>query len=473
MSTSERSKAADITATWLGLASRLPALLRRHEKDALDFPGHPVFGSLLEFRKDRTRLLLDLARHGSFVRMRLGVVPLWVASAPELVQEVLVEQADAFVKSPGLGIFARPLLGDGLLTSEHDAHRRRRRMLAPHFKPGEVARYAGIMAEYAERARARWSDRAVIDAGAEMMRLTMAIVGKTLFDADVDFESADIGQALTHAMQFVIESASSVLPLPPTVPTPRNLRHRRTVERLDRTIYRIIAERRRASKPHDDLLQTLLAARDDESGGLTDREVRDEAMTLFLAGHETTANALTWTLYLLSKHPEARTRLEAEVRSVLGGRVPAYADLPSLPYALAVLKEAMRLYPPAYFVGRRAEREVTVGGRTLPPGTVLFLNIYGIHRSGKYFRDPERFEPERFLGAAERALPRHAFVPFGAGPRVCIGNHFALMEAHVVLATLARHVRLDVEPSYSPVPEPLITLRPRGPVSMRVSRIPS
>jgi cytochrome P450 len=272
-------------------------------------------------------------------------------------------------------------------------------------------------------------------------------------------------------MKQVIRAVQALVPLPPSVPTPANLRYRQAVARLDEIVYRIIRERRASRRDEGDFLSMLLLAQDEDDGAvMTDEQVRDEVMTLLVAGHETTANALSWTLYLLARHPEARRRLEQEVSAVLDGRPPAFEDLARLPYTLAVLKEAMRHFPPVYLLGRRALRDVPVGGDRIEKGELVMVNIHAMHRRPEYFPDPEAFRPERFLDGAEASIPRYAYLPFGAGPRVCIGNHFALMEGHLALASLAQRVQLDLPPGARVTPEALITLRPRGGLPMRVRR---
>jgi cytochrome P450 len=435
-------------------------------------PQNPILGALLAFRRDRVGMLNVVnERYGSVVRARLGVFPLIISADADFCHEVLVERADAFMKGYGLSLFARPLLGNGLLSSEGAFHKRQRRMMAPAFVHKRIAEYAAVIAERSAAAERRWSEGDVIQVTDEMMRLTLEIVGKTLFDAEVAGEAREIGEALTLAMQHVIASLGSVVPIPPSVPTPGNLRNRRVIERLDRVIYGLIRERRAEGRDHGDFLSMLLAAQDEDDGsGMTDAQVRDEAMTIFLAGHETTANALAWTFYLLARHPDVRERVEAELE-VLGGRAPTLADLPRLPFSLQVFKESMRLFPPAYMVVRKALREVEIARWRVRKNDVVVVNITGMHRSRAYFVEPERFDPDRFAPAAEKAMPRHAYLPFGAGPRVCIGNHFALMEGHLALATLAQRIRLDPLPGSRRVEvEPLITLRPKGGMPMQVSK---
>jgi cytochrome P450 len=277
-----------------------------------------------------------------------------------------------------------------------------------------------------------------------------------------------------------VANLGSILPMPPMIPTRKNLASRRGRKKLDRIIYGLIEERRRkhGSEERGDLLSLLLAARDEDGSRMSDKQVRDEAMTLFLAGHETTANALTWTLYLLARHPDVRARAEAEAAPLVGrGKPLSMEDLKALPYNLAVLKEAMRLYPPAYIIGRRSLREVIVPGERpgetcrIAKGKLVFVNVLGIQRRPDLFRDADRFDPERFLGEREKEIPKFAYLPFGGGPRVCIGNHFALMEGHILLASIVGAARLDRLPGPDVRMEPLVTLRPHGGVRVKVSRV--
>jgi cytochrome P450 len=446
-----------------------PALLPRRPRSG----GHPLLGHLLEFRRDRFGLAQRMGKEDQeLVEMRMGFFTILMASSARAAHEILVEKADGFVKSRGLSVFARPLLGDGLLTSEHEVHKRQRRMMAPVFAHKRIAAYGEVMVDKALHTleRLRTEGVAETDLAEEMMRLTLEIVGKTLFDAELAGEASAVGDALTIAMRQMMDAMVRVIPTPPSVPTPGNLRLRRAVQRLDEIVYGMIRERRASGVDRGDMLGMLLATRDADDGtGLGDREVRDQAMTILLAGHETTANALAWTFYLLGRHPEARDAVEREVDAVLGGRPATTADLPHLPYALSVIKESMRLYPPAYMIGRRTTKDLTIGGTRVGRGQVVIVNVIGIHRNGDAFPDPDRFDPDRFAPEREKALPPHAYMPFGAGPRICIGNHFALMEAHLVLATLAQKVRFDLASDAPAETDPLVTLRPRGGLPVRVS----
>jgi cytochrome P450 len=436
-------------------------------------PGLPVFGNLREFARDRIGLLTRVpAEYGDVARIDLGFVArAFVVSSPELAQEALVTHDDAFIKTLGLTLFAKPLLGEGLVTSGGDLHRKQRRMIAPAFMSKRIGGYATTMAGYADACVQRLGATDAVDLSHEMMRLTFEIVGKTLFNADVGDSAQVVGEALTSAMETFTKQISSVLPIPPPVPSPANVRAMRSVRRLDEIVYRHSRERRASGDDPGDFLSMLLAARDDENGGMTDEQVRDEAMTILMAGHETVANALAWAFYLMAKHPHVRLRLEDEVDRVLEGRPPTLATLPRLPYAMQVLKEAMRLCPPVYMVLRRAARDVKIGGIDLRRNDVVIVDVIGMHRRPEYFPDPLRFDPDRFGPEAEKTIPKYAYLPFGAGSRVCIGNHFALMEGQILLAHLAQHLRFDLAPGRENVDfEPLITLRPKGGVHVTVRR---
>jgi cytochrome P450 len=418
----------------------------------------------LRMGRDPLAFLTGLAtRYGDIARVPLGSETVYLLNHPDLVRDVLVTHHRAFHKGRGLER-ARMLLGDGLLTSEGDVHRRQRRLAQPAFHRQRVAAYGASMASHAAARRDRWRDGVVIDAHREMMALTLAIVGTTLFDADVEDEAAEIGEAL--ATTFESFSFGFFLPfghLLERLPLPATLRFRKARARLDATVYRLIEERRRSGGDRGDLLSMLLLAQDTEGdgGGMTDTQLRDEAMTIFLAGHETTANALTWTWYLLSGHPSVEARMHAEIDSALGTRLPTADDLPALPYTRMVLAESMRLYPPAWIVGRRAIAPVEIGGYIVPARSIVLLSQYVMHRDARWYPDPERFDPERWTPERQASRPRFAYFPFGGGPRVCIGEQFAWMEAVIALATIAQRWRLRLVPGHPVALQPIITLRPK------------
>ena len=425
----------------------------------------------LELGRNPLAFLAGLAdRYGDIARVPLGTETLYLFNHPDLVRDVLVTNHRNFHKGRGLER-AKMLLGTGLLTSEDEYHLRQRRLAQPAFHRQRVAAYGATMASYAAARRDRWRAGWVIDVHREMMALTLAIVGKTLFDADVEHEAAEIGAALTTTF----ESFNFAFFLPfgellERLPLPATRRFRKARARLDATIYRLIDERRRSGTDHGDLLSMLLMAQDTEGdgGGMSDLQLRDEAMTIFLAGHETTANALTWTWYLLSQHPEAEARVHAEVDSALGGRLPTADDLAALPYTRMVLAESMRLYPPAWIVGRRALGPFDANGYTIPPRSIVLLCQYVIHHDRRWFPDPERFDPGRFMPDQQADRPKFAYFPFGGGPRVCIGEQFAWMEGVILLATIAQRWRLRLVAGHPVALQPIITLRPKFGMRMAV-----
>jgi cytochrome P450 len=433
-------------------------------------PGSLLLGNLAELRADRIGFLTRVPReYGDIAWIRVGAFKLLLISAPELVQTVLVEQADAFMKGVGLSVFARPLLGDGLLTSEGDKHKRQRRMLAPAFMHKRIASYADTITAFTDRRVSLLADKSEVDLCEELMQLTFEIVGKTLFNADVRGDAREVGDAVTVAITNMAAQLYSALPLPPRFPTPANLRTRRSVRRLDEVVYRLIRERRSEGGDHGDMMSMLLLAQDEADGSaMSDLQVRDEVMTAMLAGHETTANALAWSFYLLARNPEQRTQLEAELDAVLGGRPPTLADLPRLPFALQVFREALRLYPPAYLIARRARGDMVLAGQRLKKGQLVVINIVGMHHRAEYFEQPLTFDPARFSAERERQQKKGAYMPFGGGPRICIGNHFALMEGQLALAHLAQHYRFELVRDAPVEPEALITLRPKGGLPMYV-----
>jgi cytochrome P450 len=303
-----------------------------------------------------------------------------------------------------------------------------------------------------------------------MNRLTLSVVGKTLFDADVESQAAAVGEALTGVMETFWMQLLPFATLIERLPVPRLRRARMARARLDVIIYRMIADRRASGRDHGDLLSMLLTAQDEDDGGvMTDRQVRDESMTIFLAGHETTANALTWTWYLLSENPDAARRLHDEVDRVLQGRLPSVDDLPRLPYVERVVTEAMRLYPPAWLIGRRAIAEYAFGPYVAPPRAILIMSPFIVQRDARYYRDPERFDPDRWTPEFKASLPRFAYFPFGGGPRQCIGESFAWMELILIVSTLAQTWDLRLVPGHPVVPQPLITLRAKHGMRMTIA----
>src|SRR5918911_1504332 len=432
----------------------------------------PLGLDFVAFRRNPVPFLMNAARlYGDIVHFRMGPQDAYFLNHPDLVKDVLVTHNQNFKKGRALQRSKR-LLGEGLLTSEGEFHRRQRRLAQPAFHRARINSYGAVMTSTAARNASRWRDGEQLNISQEMMRLTLAIVARTLFDADVESEADEIGAALTSVMElfdFLLLPFSELLE---RLPLPHARRFQRAKQRLDATIYRIIEERRRSNEDRGDLLSMLMSARDEEGDGgqMTDAQVRDEVMTIFLAGHETTANALTWTWYLLSEHPSVEAKLHAELNAVLAGREPTVEDVPRLRYTEMVVAESMRLYPPAWAVGRLAVEDHEVGGYLIPRGSLVLVSQYVMHRDPRFWPDPERFDPARWTPEAKASRPQFSYFPFGGGVRRCIGEGFAWMEGVLVISTLAQRWRLRLDAGQRVEPQPMVTLRPRRGVSMTPER---
>ena len=424
----------------------------------------PGGGNPLDFFSSLARTYGDISTY------RMAGEQLFLVNEPRLIRDILVTHHRNFTKSRGLERTKR-LLGQGLLTSEGAMHLRQRRLMQPAFHRDRIAAYGELMVGYADRMRRSWSDGATLDLSREMNRLTLSIVGKTLFDVDVESQAAAVGEALTAVMESFWMMLLPFADALERLPVPKLRRARLARARLDAIIYRMIADRRASGRDHGDLLSMLLSAQDEDAGGgMTDQQVRDEAMTIFLAGHETTANALMWTWFLLSGAPEVEATLHAEIDRVLQGRLPAMADLGSLHYVERVVTESMRLYPPAWIVGRRAIDAYQLGEYLVPPRSILIMSPYLMQRDARFYPDPERFDPDRWTPEFRAALPKFAYFPFGGGPRQCIGESFAWMELVLLVATIAQQYRLRLVPGHPVVPQPLITLRAKHGMRMTVEQ---
>ena len=412
------------------------------------------------FTRDPLTFLTNVARtYGDLASYEMGGERIYLVSNPQWIKDILVTHNRNFTKSRGLER-TKKLLGNGLLTSEKEFHLRQRRLMQPAFHRERIAAYGRTMVDYADQMRRVWSDGATIDASTEMMRLTLSIAGKTLFDVDVESRAAEVGRALTDVMESFWLTMLPFAEAMEKFPVGPMARARRARQRLDGIIYGFIAERRAHPTDRGDLLSMLLLAQDEDDGSrMTDRQVRDEAMTIFLAGHETTANALTWTWYLLSQSPADEAKLHAEVDRALGGRLPTIADLPSLPFVERVVTEAMRLYPPAWMVGRRAIEPYDIGGYVAPARSIFLMSQWLLHRDSRFFPEPDRFRPDRWTAEFKAALPKFAYFPFGGGPRQCIGEAFAWMELVLTVATIAQRWKLELVPGHPVVPQPVVTLR--------------
>lgn len=433
--------------------------------------GHPIIGVLREVRRDPIRLFMEVARdYGDVVRFRAGPKIVHLLRKPDHVRHVLQENNRVYGRqTPGYEKLSLAL-GQGLVTSEGELWKRQRRIAQPAFHRERIAHFAAKMTRATEGMLARWEDRPEgqpLDVAIEMMRLTLEIVSMTIFSIDVREEVDRVGNAVTIVLRYIVDRVTSILGFFEEIPTPANRKFKQALAQLDDFIFRAICARRESGADPGDLLSMLMQAKDEETGqGMSDQLLRDELVTMFGAGHETTANALTWTFYLLSTHPAVERKLQEELASVLGGRAPDLADLERLPYLRWVIKESMRIFPPVWTIGRNAIEDDSIDGYLIPKGSIVMASPYVTHRHPGLWPNPEGFDPERFGTAEVAALPRFAYFPFGGGPHQCIGNNFALMEAELVLATVLSRFRLDLVPGYPVDMEPTITLRPRHGMSM-------
>jgi cytochrome P450 len=434
--------------------------------------GKLLTGNLAELRQDTLAVFTRCAREfGDVATIRFGITRALVLNHPRLIEEVLITNARNFRKHFGVRLL-RASFGNGLLTSEGEFWLRQRRLIQPAFSRERIATYATIMVEIADRLTSNWRDGEHRDVHTDMSRLTLEIIARAMFGASVGEQAIAVGEAVAVLADGVSQRLNSLFRLPHVIPTLANIRRGRAALRLDSILYDIIRKRRQSKETGDDLLGILIRASDEDDGTqMTDRQLRDEAFTLFVAGHDTTALTLTWGLYLLARHPDVARRLENELDEVLNGRSPGAADLPQLRYADMVIHEIMRLYPSAYAIGREAIEACEIGGYDVPAGSTVLMSQWAVHRDPRWYNDPDRFLPERWADGLERKLPKCAYFPFGGGPRVCIGNHFALMEAILVLSAIMRNWRVSVPAGEQPVrPKPLITLRPERPVQLTLER---
>jgi cytochrome P450 len=433
------------------------------------------FTDLFAFRRDPLTFLTTLSQqYGDVVRYQMG--PRWVVfiNHPDYIKDLLVTSNSKFEKGMVLKRSKR-VLGEGLLTSEGDFHLRQRRLAQPAFHRQRIANYADAMVHYADRMRTRWIDGQTLDVHEEMMQLTLAIVGKTLFDADIESDGRDIGESLKTFMDLF-----GIMFLPfseylERLPIPPMMRLQRARARLDEIVYRLIRERRASANPdRGDLLSMLLMAQDEEGdgGGMSDVQLRDESLTIILAGHETTANALTWTWMLLAQNPEAERRLHQELDFVLRGRLPNFSDLPNLKYTEMVFAESMRMYPPAWGIGRRTIKDHQFGPCWAREGNMVVCSQWVMHHDPRYYPDPQKFDPNRWTPEAKAARPKFSYFPFGGGPRQCIGESFAWMEGVLLLATIAQQWKLTRVSDEAVEMQAALTLRPKHGLPMQLHRRP-
>lgn len=432
--------------------------------------GTLLGGSVRDFSKNRLNFFIRVVQeYGEIVSFRFGPRRIFFISNPDLIEQVLVTDAKHYIKHFGARAY-KPVLGNGLVTSEHQFWLRQRRLSQPSFMKSRILTYAPIMAELTERMVDRWEDGKGVDVSFEFSALTSAIALKTLFNLEDPGDRERFSESLYSAFDVMSLQIRQLIKLPRWVPTRMNRQLNRSVRELYSTVDRFIAQGRARGEAGDDLLSRLIAARDPDGAHMSDDQLRDEMMTLYLAGHETTALTLSWSWYLLSRHPKVEEKLVEEWSRVLGGRAPTAEDLSNLPYTDAVITEAMRVCPPVYLIGREASRDLELGGYHVRKGTTIFMSQWVNHRDPRYFPDPEKFIPERWEDGLAGRIPKFAYFPFGGGPRVCIGNTFALMEAAILLATVGQRFKFTLKPDAVIGYNPQITLAPAYGIPAILSR---
>jgi cytochrome P450 len=432
---------------------------------------HSLLGSVRDIQRDPIGFNMSMMhQYGDIIRVRFLVWPNYMILHPSGIKHVLQENHQNYNKDIFTTRLVKPLLGQGLITNDGQSWLHQRRLMQPAFHRKRLAAFGMLMTNATVAMLERWQSFArrdqPLNVAAEMMRLTLRIVGQALFSIDLSNEADLVGQAFTTLSTLFTDYTYN--PFPPLfVPTPRNHRIQEAIRMLDKVVHGIITQRHQQGTDMGDLLSMLLSARDEETGqGMSDQQVHDEVMTLLLAGHETTANALTWTWYLLSQSPDVECRLHAELDQVLAGQLPTVERLADLHYTRMVLEEALRLYPPVFGLSRKAIADDEIGGYFVPANTLIWMSPYATHRHPDFWENPEVFDPERFSPVRSAGRPHFAHFPFGGGPRLCIGSNFAMMEAQLILTTVAQHYRLRLVPGHSVVPEVLLTMRPRNGLPM-------
>ena len=432
--------------------------------------GAPIMGVMREFNRDQLGFI-ERARseYGDVVWMRFLYVPALFLYHPDDVEYVLTTNPKNFIKSMSLrSNFFQRLVGNGLLTSQGEEWMRARRLSQPAFHRERIATYAATMVDYTRRLTLRWQDSESRDMHRDMMRLTLEIVVQCLFSSDVSHDVDDVGATLKELVKPFASQATLGWILNNRLPTPAHFRFHALAKKIDNVVYRIITERRATGKDEGDLLSMLLAARDEDGSQMSDRQLRDEVMTLFLAGHETTALTLAWSWYLLGTNPDAERKFHAELDEVLGDRAPSAADLPRLKFTEQIAKECMRLYPPAYGLGREAIEDCEIGGYQIRAGTQVFMFQWATQRDPRFYDEPQAFRPERWTEDFIERLPKYAYFPFGGGPRACIGASFAMMEIILCLAAIGQKFRLELDRNHPVSIYPAMSLRPKDGIKIAV-----
>lgn len=439
--------------------------------------GFPLIGNLIEARRDTLQFVLDLSRnYGPIARYRIGGFTGYSLHDPKLIGEVLQANPHTFSKDNLNYNMLKPVLGEGLLTSDGDEWLRQRRMVQPLFHRERLERLSEIPVKATLNMLRCWDERLdhndTVDLSREMAHLTLEVLGQSFFNTELISPTHRLASAFSTLNREVTHRFQSLVRLPLWVPSRRNLAYRRALKTLEGEVYQLISGRRQSPQDREDLLGALLHQMDsDEGAESTDQRIRDQVMTILLAGHETTATLLSWTWYLISLHPATEERLRAEVENVLKGRLPTADDLSRLVYAGRVIDEALRLYPPVWIISRTAEEAIQLAGKQIPAGSVITISPYAMHRHPDYWNNSEAFDPDRFKTERSENRPAFVYFPFGGGPRICIGSHFAMIEAKLVLSTMLQRVKLELAANQEIEPEPLVTLRPRGGLPMKVHKL--
>jgi len=447
----------------------IPLTQRARARLAPGPKGNPILGVMAEFSRDTFAFIERCRDYGDVVSMRFLYLTAYFLYHPDDIEYVIATNAKNFIKSRNQrSPLFRRLVGNGLLTSEGEVWKRQRRLSQPAFHRHRINAYAETMADYAERTISTWRGGEIRDIHRDMMRLTLEIVVKTLFNADVSADADKVGRVLSRIVTPFAGQATIKWIMDNRLPTMTHRRFNRDAREIDAIVYRIINERRRSGQDEGDLLSMLLKAHDEDGGHMNDQQLRDEVMTIFLAGHETTALTLSWAWYLLAQNSGVEKKFHAELDEVLGGRLPAMADLSRLQYTEMIARESMRLYPPAYALGREAVEECEIGGFRVPAGAQVFMFQWATQRDARFFARPEEFRPERWTEEFSNSLPKYAYFPFGGGPRTCIGNYFAMMEIVLVLATIGQRFRFSLLPDHPVSLMPAMSLRPKDGIKVTV-----
>ncbi len=438
--------------------------------------GLPLLGNLLDLRKDSLGFIKKVQKEfGDIAHFKAGKYRIYLVSHPDYAQRVFQDHYKNYGKQTKAWRKFRDFLGNGLLSNEGEFWKRQRRISQPAFHRDKIASFAAQMVQDTEELLKKWETayqkNEPIDISSEMMHVTLQIMGETLLSANLSGDAEKVREAMTTTLRITNERLRSFIEVPLSIPTPKNRRFLKARQTLDDIVYKIIEDRQNKKNQYQDLLSMLMNTVDEETDErMNKKQLRDEVMTIFLAGHETTANALSWTFYLLSQKPEAEERLSSEIHSVLNGRAPTLADIPQLAYTERVVKESMRLCPPVPIIGRSVTEDDEMGGYFIPKNSVVLTTPYLTHRHPDFWENPEKFDPDRFLSERFSKLPKYAYFPFGGGPRLCIGNNFAMMEAVLILATIAQRYQLKLIPDQKIEVEVAITLRPKYGIKMQLEK---